>query len=161
VVGSRPGFGSGIALSFKLRGEKRVVAAGYGDGAANQGLIHEVMNMAAIWKLPILFYCENNQYAVTTSAKYSTAIKQLSARAAAYGFERKTIDGMDVITIYNEAKNAIEKIRSGKGPYLLECIVIPVPWPLGRRASLFLHKLQVKRRDRLLEIKGPTESISG
>ncbi len=122
VVGSRPGYGAGIALSFKLRGEKRVVAAGYGDGAANQGLIHEVMNMAAIWKLPILFYCENNQYAVTTSAKYSTAIKQLSDRASAYGFSGETVDGMDVITVYKKAKNAIENIRSGDGPYLLECI---------------------------------------
>jgi len=122
VVGSRVGFGAGIALAFKLRGEKRVVVAGYGDGGANQGVVHETMNMAAIWKLPVLFYCENNQYAATTSVKYSNLIKNLSQRASAYGFSGETIDGMDVICVYNHAKDAIEKIRSGSGPFLLECI---------------------------------------
>ena len=122
VVGSRVGFGTGIALAFKLRKENKVVVAGYGDGGANQGVVQEAMNMAAIWKLPILFYCENNQYAATTSVKYSNLIKNLSERASAFGFSGETIDGMDVITVYNSANNAIEKIRSGSGPYLLECV---------------------------------------
>ena len=122
VVGSRPGFGAGIALALKLKGEDKVVIAGYGDGGANQGVIHEVMNMAAIWNLPILFYCENNQYAATTSVKYSNLIKNLSERAASYGFSGETIDGMDLISVYESTKDAIEKIRSGNGPHLLEFV---------------------------------------
>jgi len=111
----------GIALSNKLRNEKRVTVAFYGDGGANEGAVHETMNMAAIFNLPILFVCDNNGYAVTTSSKYSTKLENLSERASSYGFSGKTIDGMDVINIYKAAKEIIEKIREGGGPFLLEC----------------------------------------
>ena len=121
VVGSRAGFGTGIALALKLSKKNNVVVAGYGDGGANQGPVHEAMNMAAIWSLPILYFCENNQYAATTSVKYSSKIENLSQRAAAYGFSGETIDAMNVMTVYNAAKKAIDKIRSGGGPHLIEC----------------------------------------
>jgi pyruvate dehydrogenase E1 component alpha subunit len=111
----------GIALASKLRNENRVVVSFYGDGGANEGAVHESMNMAAVFNLPVLFVCDNNQYAVTTPAENSSKLKNLSKRADSYGFSGKTIDGMDVIDIYSTAKEIIEKIRKGSGPFLLEC----------------------------------------
>ena len=121
VIGSRPGFGAGLALASQLRGENNVTAAFYGDGAANQGIVHESMNIAAIWKLPLLFVCENNQYAYTTSVKDANAINSLSERAKAYGFTGETVDGMDVVAVYLAARKMVEQIRSVGGPLLLEC----------------------------------------
>jgi acetoin:2,6-dichlorophenolindophenol oxidoreductase subunit alpha len=121
VLGSNTHMAAGAALAFKIRKEKRVAVAYYGDGSANQGPVHEAMNMAAIWKLPIIFVCENNQYAVTTSINDATLLKNLSERACAYGFPGITVDGMDVIKVYNAASNLIEQARDGKGPALLEC----------------------------------------
>jgi TPP-dependent pyruvate/acetoin dehydrogenase alpha subunit len=122
VLGNKTAIVTGFALSCKLKGKKNVAISTYGDGAANTGLVHESMNMAAIWKLPIVFLCENNQYAVTTSVKYATAIKNLSTRAIAYGFEGVTVDGMDVEEIYLQLKKAVDKARSGGGPTLVECV---------------------------------------
>jgi acetoin:2,6-dichlorophenolindophenol oxidoreductase subunit alpha len=121
VLGSNTHMAAGAALAFKIRKENRIAVAYYGDGAANQGPVHEAMNMAAIWKLPVLFVCENNQYAVTTSISDATLLKNLSERACAYGFPGITIDGMDVIKVYNSALQLIEQARNGKGPALLEC----------------------------------------
>ena len=122
VVGGKASFAIGIALAGKLRGQKNVTVAFFGDGAMNQGVVHESMNMAAIWKLPVLFVCENNQFAATTSVKYSTLLEKLSKRAEAYGFEGFTVNGMDVIAVHDKTKEIVEKIRSGNGPALLECI---------------------------------------
>lgn len=119
-VGQAP-IAGGIALANKLRGEKRVTVVFYGDGGANEGAVHETMNMASIWNLPILFVCDNNKYAVTTSTSYSSKLENLSQRASAYGFSGITVDGMDVIKIYKNAKEIIEKIRKGSGPFILEC----------------------------------------
>ena len=121
VLGSNTHMAAGAALAFKLRKENRVAIAYYGDGAANQGPVHEAMNMAAIWQLPVLFVCENNLYAVTTPINYASLLKNLSERACAYGFPGITIDGMDVIKVYNSASQLIEQARNGKGPALLEC----------------------------------------
>jgi len=121
VLGSTTHMAAGAALAFKLRKENKVAVAYFGDGASNQGPVHEAMNMAAIWQLPVVFVCENNQYAVTTSINYSSHIKNLSERAAAYGFTGVTIDGMDVIEVYNSASKLIDYARNGKGPSLLEC----------------------------------------
>ena len=120
AVGIMP-IAGGIALANKLRGNNNVTIAFYGDGGANEGATHETMNMAAIWDLPILFVCEHNKYAVSTSADYSSKLENLSERARAYDFSGITIDGMDVLKVYNAAKEIIEKIRSGGGPFILEC----------------------------------------
>jgi len=111
----------GIALASKLRNEKRVVVSFYGDGGANEGAVHESMNMASIFNLPVLFVCDNNQYAVTTPATKSSKLKNLSDRAASYGFSGTTIDGMDVVNIFITAREILDSIRNGKGPFLLEC----------------------------------------
>ncbi len=122
TVGGTVPTATGAALSAKVRGSKEVVISFFGDGAANQGVVHEAMNMAGLWKLPVIYVCENNQYAMTVSLEKSTAVKQYSVRGAAYGFEGKTIDGNDVEAVYEETARAAAKGRSGDGPTFLECM---------------------------------------
>jgi acetoin:2,6-dichlorophenolindophenol oxidoreductase subunit alpha len=99
-----------------------VVVSFFGDGAANQGVVHESMNLAGLWKLPVIYVCENNQYAMTVSFEKSVAIQHLSERAQGYGFEGKTIDGNDVEAVNTATMQAAEKARSGNGATFLECI---------------------------------------
>jgi pyruvate dehydrogenase E1 component alpha subunit len=122
TVGGTVPTATGAALAAKIRGSQEVVASFFGDGAANQGVVHEAMNLAGVWKLPVIYVCENNQYAMTVSFEKSVAIKQLSARAAGYGFEGKTIDGNDVEAVYEATVAAAAKGRSGGGATFLECI---------------------------------------
>ncbi|MGH7927924.1 MAG: DUF72 domain-containing protein, partial [Candidatus Binatia bacterium] len=106
----------------RTRGSTEVVVSFFGDGGANQGVVHESMNIAGVWKLPVIYVCENNQYAMTVSLEKSVAIKQLSARGAAYGFEGKTIDGNDVESVYEATQAAVAKARNGGGATFLECL---------------------------------------
>jgi acetoin:2,6-dichlorophenolindophenol oxidoreductase subunit alpha len=122
TVGGTVPTATGAALAAKVRGSSEVVISFFGDGAANQGVVHEAMNLAGVWKLPVIYVCENNQYAMTVSLEKSVAIKHLSDRAAAYGFEGKTIDGNDVETVYDAAQAAAAKARGGGGATFLECI---------------------------------------
>lgn len=121
VLGVNVPMASGAALAFKMRKEKRVAVGQYGDGASNLGPLHESMNIAAIWKLPVVFICENNSYAVTTPIKYSSLLENLSDRGKAWGIPGETIDGMDVIAVYKAASRLIERARRGEGPAILEC----------------------------------------
>lgn len=122
TVGGTVPTATGAALAAKVRGSKEVVVSFFGDGAANQGVVHEAMNLAGLWKLPVVYVCENNQYAMTVSLAKSVAIKQLSNRAAAYGFEGKTLDGNDVEAVYRETQAAANKARGGGGATFLECL---------------------------------------
>ena len=122
TVGGTVPTATGAALAAKVRGSKEVVVSFFGDGAANQGVVHEAMNLTGLWKLPVVYVCENNQYAMTVSLEKSVAIKQLSSRAAAYGFEGKTIDGNDVEAVYRETQAAANKARGGGGATFLECL---------------------------------------
>ena len=120
IVGAGVPIGVGAALAAKLEGKDRVAVAFFGDGATNQGAVHEALNMAAIWKLPILFVCENNRYAVSMPVQKATAIDHLADRAAAYGMRGETVDGNDVLAVFAAARKAVEFARSGDGPTLLE-----------------------------------------
>ncbi len=122
TVGGTVPTATGAALSAKIRGSQEVVASFFGDGAANQGVVHESMNLAGVWKLPVIYVCENNQYAMTVSFEHSVAIKHLSERGAAYGFEGKTIDGNDVEAVYGATAAAATKGRAGGGATFLECV---------------------------------------
>jgi pyruvate dehydrogenase E1 component alpha subunit len=122
TVGATVPTATGAALAAKIRGSKEVVASFFGDGAANQGVVHEAMNLAGLWKLPVIYVCENNQYAMTVSLEKSVAIKHLGDRGQAYGFEGKTIDGNDVEVVYEETEKAAAKGRSGGGATFLECL---------------------------------------
>ena len=122
TVGGTVPTATGAALAAKVRGSKEVVVSFFGDGAANQGVVHEAMNMAGVWKLPVIYVCENNQYAMTVSLEKSTAVKQLSVRGQAYGFAGKTIDGNDVEMVYEATQEAAAKGRGGGGATFLECV---------------------------------------
>jgi acetoin:2,6-dichlorophenolindophenol oxidoreductase subunit alpha len=122
TVGATAPFATGAALAAKIRGSKELTVSFMGDGAMNQGVVHEAMNFAGLWKLPVIYVIENNFYAMTVSLERSVAVKHLAARAASYGFEGKTIDGNDVELVHDETLKAAEKARRGGGATLLECL---------------------------------------
>lgn len=122
TVGATVPFATGAALAAKLRGSKEIAVSFFGEGAMNQGVVHEAMNFAGLWKLPVVYVCENNFYAMTVSLERSVAIKHVAERAKGYGFEGKVIDGNDVELVFEETRRALEKARSGGGPTFLECL---------------------------------------
>ncbi|MEM4246585.1 MAG: thiamine pyrophosphate-dependent dehydrogenase E1 component subunit alpha [Candidatus Bathyarchaeia archaeon] len=111
----------GAALAIKLKRQDRVVACFFGDGAANNGTFGESLNMASIWKLPVIFVCENNLYAMSVPQVYASSVKDIAVRAAGYNMPGVVVDGMDVIAVYQAASQAAERARKGDGPTLLEC----------------------------------------
>jgi pyruvate dehydrogenase E1 component alpha subunit len=111
----------GCALAFRIREERRVAVAWSGEGAMARGDAHEGMNFAGVRRLPVVFICDNNQWAYSTPTHLEYAVEHLADRAAAYGFEGVVVDGTDVLAVYREAKRAIEKARDGGGPTLIEC----------------------------------------
>src|SRR3954470_19989262 len=111
----------GCALAFRIREEKRVALAWSGEGAMARGDAHEGMNFAGVRKLPVVFICDNNQWAYSTPTHLEYAVEHLADRAQAYGFEGVVVDGTDALAVYREAKRAIEKARDGGGPTLIEC----------------------------------------
>jgi TPP-dependent pyruvate/acetoin dehydrogenase alpha subunit len=116
--------GVGCALAFRIREERRVAVSWYGEGASARGDAHEGMNMAGVRRLPIVFVCDNNQWAYSTPTNLEYACETLADRAAAYGFEGVVVDGTDVLAVYREAKRAIEKAREGGGPTLIESMTL-------------------------------------
>jgi pyruvate dehydrogenase E1 component alpha subunit len=120
IVGRGIPIAVGIALSQKVKGTDAVSLAFFGDGASNQGTFHESLNLAAIWKLPAIFLCENNQYAVTTPARYSVSVEHVAQRAAAYNIPGEIVDGQDVVAVYNVVSAAVRRARRGDGPTLIE-----------------------------------------
>ena len=120
IVASALPVAVGAALGTKMQGKDRVVVSFFGDGASNQGACHEAMNLAAIWKLPVIFLCENNQYAVTTSFNESVAVENISDRAVAYNMPGVLVDGQDVMAMFEATTEAVARARAGQGPTLLE-----------------------------------------
>jgi TPP-dependent pyruvate/acetoin dehydrogenase alpha subunit len=114
----------GCALAFRIREVPRVAVAWFGDGSSARGDIHEAMNLAAVRRLPVVFVCDNNQFAYSTPTHLEYACERLSDRAAAYGFEGVTVDGTDVLEVYREAKRAIDRARTGGGPTLIETVTL-------------------------------------
>jgi pyruvate dehydrogenase E1 component alpha subunit len=110
----------GAGLSIKLRKTSQVGIVFFGDGAANRGTFHEAANMAAIWKLPVVFVCENNLYASTTPAEYSLAGSSIAGRAAAYGIPGSVVNGNDILEVRNAVGKAVKRAREGKGPSIVE-----------------------------------------
>ncbi len=121
VAGGVP-LASGMALAFKMRKEPNVVACFFGDGAVAEGAFHEGINLAAIWDLPVLFVCENNQYGASTRVDQVMRNPRISDRAAAYGIMGQTVDGNDVLAVYEAAKQAVDQCKQGRGPVLLELL---------------------------------------
>jgi TPP-dependent pyruvate/acetoin dehydrogenase alpha subunit len=120
IVSGSMGIACGAGWAMKRRREDRVAVCFFGDGGANEGIFHESLNMAAIWKLPVIFVCENNNYGMSMSVDKAFAIENISDRAAAYGMPGVTVDGMEVDEVRGAATEAVERARSGGGPTLLE-----------------------------------------
>lgn len=122
VVGSSMPIANGLAWASQLAEDGRVTIANFGDGAANIGAFHESLNLAALWKLPVIFVCQNNRYAEHTTFANSTAVERIGDRAASYAMPGITVDGNDPDAMYGAAKIAIDRARAGDGPTLIEAL---------------------------------------
>jgi pyruvate dehydrogenase E1 component alpha subunit len=122
IVGAGIPIAAGAALSARVRGTQQVAVSFFGDGATNEGIFHETLNMASLWKLPAVFVIENNQYALSMRVEESSALPHLAARASAYAMPGEQVDGNNVVAVYHAARAAATRARAGEGPTLLECI---------------------------------------
>ncbi len=122
IVGAAMPLATGAGLAARLQGTDKVAVAFFGDGASNQGVFHESLNLAAVWKLPVIFVCENNQYALSTSYRNTTAVSQVSNRAASYEIPGITVDGNDGVEVYLVLREAVDRARAGDGPTLIEAM---------------------------------------
>jgi pyruvate dehydrogenase E1 component alpha subunit len=120
VVGGGIPLAVGAGLTMRMKRQDRVVACFFGDGATNEGSFHESLNLASIWKLPVLFICEDNKYGMSTHRSRSMAVDDIAVRAMSYGMKAQTVDGNDVIAVYEAVKKARQYVRSN-GPVLLVC----------------------------------------
>ncbi|MCY4580700.1 MAG: thiamine pyrophosphate-dependent dehydrogenase E1 component subunit alpha [Chloroflexi bacterium] len=120
VVGSNIPVATGVALSAKVRGSDQVSVVFFGDGASSQGSLHESMNIASIWKLPVLFVCENNRYAESTPFEYAVAGGSIANRAAGYDMPGVLVDGQSALDMFEVGKEAVARARAGEGPTLIE-----------------------------------------
>jgi 2-oxoisovalerate dehydrogenase E1 component len=147
VVGAGPGIGLGAALAAQL-GDGAVGIVFFGDGAANEGIVHEAMNLASLWRLPLVFLCENNRFGLSTRASESTAGGDLSARAAGYAMPGTTIDGNDVLAVHAAVGEAVARARAGQGPSFLEALT----WRWGdhsMRANLPRYRSEAEEAEHL------------
>lgn len=122
IVGGNICLATGSALASQIKKDNIVTLSIFGDGATNIGFFHEALNMASVWNLPIIFLCENNQYAEATHREQHQKIERISDRAIAYSMPGKTVDGTDVLKVYEAVKEAVESIHRGEGPILIECV---------------------------------------
>lgn len=121
VVGAGIPLAAGAGLSAKLRGTQQVAVSFFGDGATNQGVFHETLNLAAVWDLPVVFVCENNRFGMGTPQREHQRVEDIAVRAPAYDMPGVTVDGNDVLKVYDAAQKAVTRAREGGGPTLLNC----------------------------------------
>ncbi|MBW2709924.1 MAG: thiamine pyrophosphate-dependent dehydrogenase E1 component subunit alpha [Deltaproteobacteria bacterium] len=122
ILGAGLAFGAGVAMSSKLRKTDQVVLVFFGEGASNEGIVHETMNMAALWDLPIVFFCESNQYAELSHRDFHLKVDTIATRGVGYGMPGVTIDGNDVLEVYKTTSKAVKRARDGNGPTLIDSI---------------------------------------
>ena len=121
IVGGGLPIAVGLALADKMRAHGRISCCFFGDGAVAEGEFHECLNLAALWRLPVLFVCENNLYAMGTRLDLAQSTTDVAKKAAAYGIAAEAVDGMDVLAVEAAAQSAVAQIRAGAGPFFLEC----------------------------------------
>ena len=136
---------TGCALAFRIRDESRVAVGWFGEGASARGDVHECMTLAGTRKLPIVYVCDNNQWAYSTPTYLEYATEHVADRAQAYGFEGVVVDGTDVLAVYREAKRAIEKARAGGGPTLLECLTLRMEGHAVHDDAFYVPKVMFER----------------
>lgn len=121
IVGAGLPIATGVGVAIKMQKTSQVCVCLFGDGASNGGMFHEALNVAALWKLPIVFVCENNLYGLSVSMKKSSAVRDIAVRAKAYDIPGAVVDGMDVLAVWKATEKAVKRARDGMGPSLLEC----------------------------------------
>jgi TPP-dependent pyruvate/acetoin dehydrogenase alpha subunit len=122
IVGSGISYATGFALAAKREGKGRACVCFFGDGASNTGSFHEGLNLAAVWKLPVVYICENNQYGEAMPVKDFVSVPRISRRAASYGIQGRTVNGMDVVAVAQASSEALAGARKGKGPFFIEAL---------------------------------------
>lgn len=150
IVGGHLPLAVGLALADKMQNRQRVTVCFFGDGAVAEGAFHESLNLAALWKLPVLFVCENNQYAMGTAIARAQSRTDISQKAASYDIPAEAIDGMDVLAVEDATRMALDTVRCGAGPYLLEAITYRFRAHSMYDAELYRTKAEVdewKKRD--------------
>jgi len=145
IVGGGLPIAAGMALAYKMSGQKRIAVAFMGDGATNEGIFHEALNMAAIWDLPVLYVVENNLYAASTSVAMTVKVPHIADRAAAYGMKGVTVDGNDVLAVYEATMEAAAAARQGKGPTLLELMTYRITGHSRRDPALYQPEDEKKK----------------
>ncbi|MFH1614082.1 MAG: thiamine pyrophosphate-dependent dehydrogenase E1 component subunit alpha [Planctomycetota bacterium] len=159
VVGGGMTLAAGAALTAQYKGTDQICVCFFGDGAAAVGAFHESLNLAGLWKLPVVYICENNLWAATTHISFGCPIENISDRAAAYGLPGKNIDGNDVYTVYEGLSQAVKRARKGDGPTLIECktyrhyphcMVIPEHRPKDEKQA-WLDKDPIPRFEKVLQ----------
>jgi pyruvate dehydrogenase E1 component alpha subunit len=146
VVGGGFNLAVGAALAAKLRGSDQVAVCFFGDGASNRGTFHEAINMAAAWKLPVVFVCENNQWASTTPYRTTTSVENIADRAIGYGIPGVVVNGNDVFAVYEAARAAVQRARSGGGPTLLEAKTYRIKGHFVGDPELYRTREEVQER---------------
>ncbi len=134
----------GLALADRMQGRKRVTACLFGDGAVAEGEFHESMNLAALWKLPVLFLCENNQYAMGTALERHQAQQNLALKAQSYAMEVERVDGMDVLAVKAATRRGVDYVRAGRGPWFIEFVTYRFRAHSAYDAELYRKKDEVK-----------------
>ncbi len=145
IVGGGMPLAVGVALADRLRGEARVTACFFGDGALAEGEFHESLNLAALWRLPVLFLCENNRYAMGTAIERHQAQLDLTLKARGYAMPAESVDGMDVLAVEAAARRAADLVRAGEGPFLLEAMTYRFRAHSAYDPELYRSKEEVER----------------
>ena len=163
IVGGGLPVAVGLALADAYAGRKRVTACFFGDGAVAEGEFHESMNLAALWKLPVLFLCENNLYAMGTRIERALSQTDLAAKARTYGMAAGSVDGMDVVAVERAAREATDAVRGGNGPFFLECRTYRFRAHSMFDAELYRDKAEVeewKTRDPIALFRTRLEAVT-
>lgn len=150
IVGGHLPLATGMALASKKLKKDNITVCFFGEGAAAEGIFHEALNLAALWKIPVLFVCENNLYAMGTALRYSHSVQEIEKKGQAYGIESKAIDGMDLLKVMTAANRAVELVRKSGNPYLLVCNTYRFRAHSMFDAELYREKSEVeewKKRD--------------
>lgn len=168
IVGGQIPLAAGMAFASKYRNEDRITVCSFGDAASNQGALHETFNMASKWKLPVLYVVENNRYGMGTDIARVSAQPDIHKRADAYNMRGESVDGMDVLAVYDLVKELAASIRAGKGPVLLECFTYRFRGHSMSDAATYRTKEEVeqerqrdpiiKLREHILKLRGGTQA---
>jgi pyruvate dehydrogenase E1 component alpha subunit len=164
IVGGGLPIAVGLALADAYLGRRRVTACFFGDGAVAEGEFHESMNLAALWRLPVLFVCENNLYAMGTRIERALSQTNLTAKARTYGMSTDSVDGMDIVEVEEAARQAADQVRRGNGPYFLECRTYRFRAHSMFDAELYRDKAEVedwKKRDPIALLRTRIEAAGG